>query len=781
MMGYPQQRDEQNADGLLPAPVSQPHAVDVSPQEVQTRQALVLIVEDHREMSRFIDRTLSATYCTAIAHDGQEGLSQALTLKPDLIICDVMMPRMSGEELVYAVRAHPELDTVPIVLLSGRTDDLLRVQLLRAGAQDFLVKPFHPEELRVRVANLIKMKQTHELLQREVADQYQDIASLANAVTARTQEIQCALDILRENEAHLEAIFEAVTDGLYVYDAQGHLLKMNSAARRSLGLDSQAEITAFSTRPPDERVALFTPHDEHGQPLPPDQWPIARLLCGEVLKGASMPDLLLRTSDGEEVQFSLSGAPMWSHDGRIVGAVAVSRDVTERRRLEQRTREALDALLAMAEALVDIPAEAAITNRQAASASEVARRLAELASRVLGCRRLSITAIEPESELLRSVAVCGLSSEQEQRWWAERREIPLSDSPYQSLVSRLRAKEVLLLDMTQSPLGDHPNRYGVRTALIAPMSIEDRLVGFLSIDYGDAAHDFTAAERSVAQAVAHFAALILERQRLLRERAEAESRELALRETNQRMDAFLGIASHELRTPLTTIIASMQLMERQFRRLAGPQGVSQEDFASRVKTAQESLAEAGRQLWRLNRLVSELLDVSRIQANKLTLQMEQCDLAAIVQGTVDEQRRVNQARHIELEVRAAAPVPILADADRIGQVVTNYLTNALKYSPPHQPITIVLEVEEQGARVSVHDKGPGLAPSQQERIWERFYRVQGVNVQSGSHVGLGLGLYICRTIIEEHQGKVGVHTMPGNGSIFWFTLPLIQQEEQGAL
>lgn len=97
-----------------------------------------------------------------------------------------MMPGMSDDQLVYAVRAHVELDAVPIVLLSGRTNDTLRVQLLHAGAQDYLVKPFHPEELRVRVANLIKMKQAHQLLQREVADQYQDIAALANAVTART-------------------------------------------------------------------------------------------------------------------------------------------------------------------------------------------------------------------------------------------------------------------------------------------------------------------------------------------------------------------------------------------------------------------------------------------------------------------------------------------------------------------------------------------------------------------------------------------------------------------
>jgi signal transduction histidine kinase len=126
-------------------------------------------------------------------------------------------------------------------------------------------------------------------------------------------------------------------------------------------------------------------------------------------------------------------------------------------------------------------------------------------------------------------------------------------------------------------------------------------------------------------------------------------------------------------------------------------------------------------------------------------------------------------------VPAVVTIPVVADADRIGQVITNYLTNALKYSAADRPVEVFLAIEGQMARASVHDEGPGLTPTEQQAIWERFYQVERMKVQSGSGVGLGLGLHICQTIIEQHQGQVGVQSSPGEGSTFWFTLPLARK------
>jgi signal transduction histidine kinase len=124
-----------------------------------------------------------------------------------------------------------------------------------------------------------------------------------------------------------------------------------------------------------------------------------------------------------------------------------------------------------------------------------------------------------------------------------------------------------------------------------------------------------------------------------------------------------------------------------------------------------------------------------------------------------------------LRLPADQTVTVLADADRIGQVVTNYVTNAIKYSPADSPIEVGLDVGVARARVWVRDEGPGLPLEEQEHIWERFHRVKGIRAQSGTGVGLGLGLHICQTIIERHHGQVGVASAPGRGSTFWFTLP----------
>ena len=120
-------------------------------------------------------------------------------------------------------------------------------------------------------------------------------------------------------------------------------------------------------------------------------------------------------------------------------------------------------------------------------------------------------------------------------------------------------------------------------------------------------------------------------------------------------------------------------------------------------------------------------------------------------------------------------MPIMADPERIGQVVTNYLTNALKYSAADRTVDVTIQVEGKVAKLSVRDEGPGLSIQEQERIWEYFYQSPGIEVQNGSSVGLGLGLHICRTIIELHHGQVGVKSAPGEGSTFWFTLPLADE------
>jgi signal transduction histidine kinase len=180
----------------------------------------------------------------------------------------------------------------------------------------------------------------------------------------------------------------------------------------------------------------------------------------------------------------------------------------------------------------------------------------------------------------------------------------------------------------------------------------------------------------------------------------------------------------------------------------------------------------------LDRFVSDLLDVSRSRVGRLEIKPELTDLQSIVAQVIRDQRAAWPGRDIKFDVVPAGPgVVVRADSDRIGQVVTNYLTNALKYSSSDKPVSVQVRLAKGMARVDVRDVGPGLSAKQQERLFERYYRVPGIEVRSGTSGGLGLGLYLCRTIVERHGGQVGVESAPGKGSDFWFTLPLVRARE----
>lgn len=582
---------------------------------------------------------------------------------------------------------------------------------------------------------------------------------------------------LAKRASEVEAIFESIADGVYVYDTQGRVIRTNSAAQTLYPLIRQRD---YTERPFPERIDANGMKNGQGQTLQLSDLPLTRSLRGETFAGSHAIDILMRGPDGADVLLNVSGAPVHDASGAIQGAVIVSRDVTDRRSLEKRTHEALDALLAMANVIVQ-ESEDVDTNLKGtvSPARNVIQRLAELTCSFLGCKRLSISIVEPETEFLRPLAVVGLSPEQERKWWDEQlqQQSRLTDSPNLNFVQRLQSNEVVLLDMTQPPWNAFPNPYEILTMLIAPMSIGDRLVGLINLDYGGVEHMYTSDDFALATGVAKLISLVIEREQLMQERANADAQALALRQAKERMDEFISIVSHELRTPLTTIKGNIQLARLRLRSSLRELPAGSDGLQNMLEEIQLMLERAERQANVQNRMVGDLLDVSRVQVDRLELRMERCDLAMLVNEIVEDQRSAARKRVIDLVMAEDETVLVNADTERIGQVLSNYISNALKYSPPGSPVVVELKKETHLARVLVRDHGPGLTPSEQEQVWERFYQVEGIKRQQGSSVGLGLGLYICKAIIEHHLGEVGVESTQGEGSTFWFTVPLAETDE----
>jgi signal transduction histidine kinase len=460
----------------------------------------------------------------------------------------------------------------------------------------------------------------------------------------------------------------------------------------------------------------------------------------------------------------------------------VFHDPIEQHQRELATLQTFAFLLTLVEALVAIQdQEEGMAGEKAGHASPgiaAGTSLVQICSQVLGYRYVGVFALDPPDNRLHLLGVSGLTPEQEQRFRAATDHTPLTACLDPTAMHQLSANQVVLLDVKQLPLASAGVPFGARYLLVAPMVLHEQLIGLFVIaktdaEYPDIHSAYTQEEIELAKEIAEMMTRVIERVRVLDAWAKAHAHELAAQEINRCYDTFLTIASHELRTPLTTIKGSLQLALRRLATLE-QQGKHLPSSVDMIHRLLHLLERALQSSEKLKHIFCLLLDASRIQAEQFVVVKRPCNLVEIVRSAVENVQRVATDRTILLSLPEEKTVPIIADADRINQVVTNYLTNALKYSPAPHPIEVRLAVEEAFARVSVRDEGPGFSLEEQARIWERFYRLSGIQEPYGSDADLGLDLYLCRAIIARHRGRVGIQSAPGEGATFWFTLPLAQ-------
>lgn len=239
-----------------------------------------------------------------------------------------------------------------------------------------------------------------------------------------------------------------------------------------------------------------------------------------------------------------------------------------------------------------------------------------------------------------------------------------------------------------------------------------------------------------------------------------------LHSAHERVKALLNLASHELRTPLTIILFSAELALLHIQDTLEKQELPIETILLLRQLLQQPLQQIVQQTDILSQMVTDLLDLSYLQSHQVKMQLALHSVTELVQTIVENQRTIYPYRTISLCLSEAQNISLYVDKDRITQVILHYLHNALSYSDG--PIAVAFHHEDTQVRFSVRDEGPGLTKEEQENIWEYFYRTPTAQQRSR---GLGLGLHLCRIIIKAHNGEVGVESRPGNGAIFWFTLP----------
>jgi signal transduction histidine kinase len=230
-----------------------------------------------------------------------------------------------------------------------------------------------------------------------------------------------------------------------------------------------------------------------------------------------------------------------------------------------------------------------------------------------------------------------------------------------------------------------------------------------------------------------------------------------LRTLDQAKSEFLSIASHELRTPLTSIKGSLSLMR------SGVVGKMNE-MADNLLTIAETETD------RLIRLINDILDLAKIEAQKLSLHQDWRSLNAVINTCLQSLQGLAQQAEVRLMAEAMPPLDANVDSDRIQQVLTNLLSNAIKFSPKGKSVTVRTKVNDRHQLViEVSDQGRGIDPPDQAAIFQKFR--QATNAKNPLVKGTGLGLAIAKALVEQHGGDIGVRSTPGEGSVFYFTLP----------
>ena len=337
-------------------------------------------------------------------------------------------------------------------------------------------------------------------------------------------------------------------------------------------------------------------------------------------------------------------------------------------------------------------------------------------------------------------------------------------------------RPLIIENLATVPVSNPFLREHFRSLLGVPLLEGEQLVGVIHVDSIESRR-FTDEElqllQTLAERIGPAIAHSQQFERAQRKRLQAEERAAILQDTMERMDEFLSLASHELRTPLTSLAMNIQLIDYWINS-GRPRRVNETeaDYLQRaISMVRPFVQRSSYSIQRINRLIGDLLDAAYVREQRLALRPQRINLAMVVRESVEEQRRTHAPRTLIFE-EAPDAIYVEGDADRIEQVLSNYISNALKYSDSSQSVRVTVSIEGDQAQVAVSDNGVGIPEAELEHIWERLYRVAGIEHQSGSRVGLGLGLYISRDIIERQGGQVGVRSTPGRGSTFWFSLPL---------
>ncbi|MBA2391665.1 MAG: GAF domain-containing protein, partial [Ktedonobacteraceae bacterium] len=454
---------------------------------------------------------------------------------------------------------------------------------------------------------------------RDLVGAQQEVAR--NLVEAQQRVRRKALERLNE----LETVFNAIMDGIIVYDEQEHILCSNQAAQHLLEIEAHPVEVNGESSPPSWRTT-YQLRDADGHPFSTEHLPLKRLLGGERLAAKDAVTMHFHTLNGRDVLLSVTGAPLYTREGDLYGAICVLRDVTTRKHMERRV-EILDGLLQMVELLVKSSAWRELVDPQDDPASviqQIESNLLALARRLLGCSHAIIISIHPMTQVLSPLALVGFSTQQEQRLRTSLTGIHLSlliTDPSQ--IALLDKQEYSPFIITQSPLlADLSPLSSAPNCHLVPIHITSHLIGLLGFVFPESVSLPTSRESTVITAICKLCALALQYEQQATEQNQLMAAKTLLNEQLEHVNTmqrdFISVVSHEFRTTLTTIEGFSTLLR-------------DEDYPS--EEVKEFANDIYMDALRLHRMVTDLLDVEQMKKGKMLLRVRGIDLNNLLTTT----------------------------------------------------------------------------------------------------------------------------------------------------
>ncbi|NHA07438.1 PAS domain S-box protein [Mucilaginibacter sp. HC2] len=534
---------------------------------------------------------------------------------------------------------------------------------------------------------------------------------------------QTEAKLAEEKSAKLAAIVESSDDAIISKTLDGIITSWNPAAEKLLGYTEKDVIG--------KHITMLIPEDR----LEEEDLILERIRNNRKVEHYVTFRV---TKSGLEIPVSISVSPIRDVNGRVIGAAKIIRNNAHQKETEAR-------LLRYAENLEVLNALGKVISERM-DVSDILQKVTDATTRLIGAA-FGAFFYNNETEAGESYMLFALSGAPREAF--ERFGIPRNTPLFHPTFTGegiVRAD-----DITKDPrYGQNSPFFGmpeghlqVVSYLAVPViSKSGMVIGGLFYGHPEPAK-FTREHEQLVSGVATQAAIALDNTKLYEE----------IRKLNDKKEEFIGLASHELKTPVTSLSGYLQILNR-----------SLPDTDRNKPFLQKALL----QVKKLSELISDLLDVSKIETGQLPLSFSNFNITQIVQETIELIQYSTKTHQIVLQ-QPEQEIIISADKQRIEQVIVNLLSNAIKYSPNEKLVNVIISILTNKVRVTVQDYGMGILKEHQERIFSRFYRVE----ELASHIsGLGIGLYISKEIIGRHHGRLWLESEPGKGSSFFFEIPL---------